>query len=219
MKRIFVLAASLALLTACNNTESEHVTTSEAQTAGASTGTEYTVDSSSQIIWEGSKPTGTHVGSFPISNGTLFVDNQNLTGGKFSINIEQMTNQDLASDPENQGKLIGHLKSPDFFDTQKFPTAGFEITGVAPFVLDSSNLPLLENPTHLIQGNLTLKDSTKNISFPAKITIDGNSISALANFNIDRTLWGMNYKGPNNPQDWFISKTVGLKINLSATKK
>ena len=71
----------------------------------------------------------------------------------------------------------------------------------------------------MIQGNLTLKDSTKNISFPAKVTVDANGINAIADLNIDRTLWGMNYKGPNNPQDWFIKKEVHLKINVQATKK
>jgi hypothetical protein len=29
----------------------------------------------------------------------------------------------------------------------------------------------------------------------------------------------MNYKGPNNPQDWFISKEVNLKLDIKAAKK
>ena len=73
--------------------------------------------------------------------------------------------------------------------------------------------------THIIKGNLTLKDSTKNISFPARITVDAQTVSASADFSIDRTEWGMAYKGPNNPQDWVISKSVGIKLNISATKK
>jgi hypothetical protein len=40
----------------------------------------------------------------------------------------------------------------------------------------------------------------------------------VADFNIDRTQWGMNYKGPNNPQDWVISKDVNLKVDLKASK-
>ncbi len=64
-----------------------------------------------------------------------------------------------------------------------------------------------------------MKDSTKNISFPAKVTVDAKSLAASADFNIDRTTWGMNYKGPNNPQDWFISKTVNVKLDIKATKK
>ena len=80
---------------------------------------------------------------------------------------------------------------------------------------------LMEVKTGAIKAisNLTLKDSTKNISFPAKITVDSSTVAATADFNIDRTLWGMNYKGPGNPQDWFISKTVNLKLTLTAAKK
>jgi polyisoprenoid-binding protein YceI len=103
----------------------------------------------------------------------------------------------------------------------KFPTAKFEITGVEPFKYDSLTMKdvVLKDATHTIKGNLTLKDSTKNISFPAKVNISGNKVTAIADFNIDRTLWGMNYKGPNNPQDWVISKQVNLKLNISASKK
>jgi hypothetical protein len=63
-----------------------------------------------------------------------------------------------------------------------------------------------------------LKDSTKNISFPAKIEVNDTALAAQADFTIDRTDWGLNYKGPNNPQDWFIKKQVGLKLNLVANK-
>lgn len=71
---------------------------------------------------------------------------------------------------------------------------------------------LLKDATHTISGNLTLKDSTKNITFPARITMDSATITATADFNIDRTLWGMNYKGPGNPQDWLINKQVNLNL-------
>ena len=64
-----------------------------------------------------------------------------------------------------------------------------------------------------------MKDSTKSISFPAKVTVDAKTAAATAEFNIDRTDWGINYKGPNNPQDWVISKTVNIKLAIAATKK
>jgi polyisoprenoid-binding protein YceI len=103
----------------------------------------------------------------------------------------------------------------------KYATAKFEITGVEVFKYDSLTMKevIMKDATHTIKGNLTLLDSTKNISFPAKVTIVDNKVNAVADFNIDRTQWGLNYKGPNNPQDWVISKTVNLKLNISATKK
>ena len=150
----------------------------------------------------------------------MLVKDNALTGGSFTINVASLTNNDLASDADSKGKLEGHLKSPDFFDVAKYPTAKFEITSVAPFVADSTSKDVvLKDATHTISGNLTLKDSTKNISFPARVTVDANTAAATADFNIDRTMWGMNYKGPDNPQDWVISKTVNIQLRIAATKK
>ena len=99
----------------------------------------------------------------------------------------------------------------------KYPTAKFEITKVEPF--DSTKeKSLLAGATHLISGNLTLKDSTKNVSFPAKVSVADNTLTAEADFNIDRTEWGMSYKGPNNPADWVIKKEVNLKLNIKGGK-
>ena len=220
MKRLFMVPAAALMLFACNQTpKTDKATIGDAEAALAQVGTPYSVDSSSMITWRGSKPTGAHEGVFQVSDGTLYAKGDSLTGGTFNIDMRSLNNHDLVADPENKAKLEGHLKSGDFFDVEKFPTSKFEITSINKYVADSANPVILENPTHMIQGNLTLKDSTKNISFPAKVTVDANGINAIADLNIDRTLWGMNYKGPNNPQDWFIKKEVHLKINVLATKK
>ncbi|RZM08644.1 MAG: YceI family protein [Pedobacter sp.] len=185
----------------------------------AGEGTAYAVDANSTVTWTGSKPTGKHDGIFKISNGSLTVKDSTLTGGNFTIDINSISNTDLAGDTTSKAQLEGHLKSADFFDVAKFPTAKFEITAVEPYVADNSKPTLLKDATHTIKGNLTLKDSTKNVAFPAKIMIDATGAKAVADFNIDRTLWGLNYKGPNNPQDWVISKEVNIKLNISAAKK
>ena len=151
-----------------------------------------------------------------LSGGSLTVDsNNNIASGSFTINIGSLNVLDLQGD--DKGKLEGHLKSPDFFDAATYPSAKFEIAGVAPY--DSATASSkLAGATHIITGNLTLKDSTKSIAFPAIVTIDSVTVSTSADFNIDRTQWGMNYKGPNNPADWFIKKEVNLKLNIKANK-
>jgi polyisoprenoid-binding protein YceI len=205
-------------LAACNNSsEGEKATTTETQTVQAADGTPYAIDSTTTVTWTGTKPTGEHTGIFKVNEGTLLVKDNALTGGNFTINILSLANVDMAKDVENKGKLEGHLKSPDFFDAEKYPVAKFEITSVEPYTPDSASK--IAGATHLIKGNLTLKDSTKNISFPAKVTIDANTASASADFAIDRTLWGLNYKGPENPQDWVIRKEVNIKLDVKATKK
>jgi polyisoprenoid-binding protein YceI len=214
MKRIFIVAIAAAALASCNNSSENKAETTEKQTAVVATGNAYTVDSTSSVEWTGAKPTGKHTGTFKVSGGSLTVGDSGLTGGTFTIDINSISDVDMAADAENKGKLEGHLKSPDFFDVAKYPTAKFEITSV-----EKNTDTTKKEFTNIIKGNLTLKDSTKNISFPAKITADAKSVTASADFSIDRTLWGMNYKGPNNPQDWVISKEVGIKLNISATKK
>ncbi len=221
MKKNALFFAAAIILASCNNEPSaDKATTTDSQAVVATEGTAYQIDSTTTVSWTGAKPTGAHDGTFKVTDGQLLVSDNNLSGGNFTIDINSLANRDLAADADSKGKLEGHLKSADFFDVAKYPTAKFEITSVAPYTADSNSTEIkLAGATHLIKGNLTLKDSTKNISFPAVVKLDGNAVSASADFNIDRTLWGMNYKGPNNPQDWVINKQVNIKLALAATKK
>lgn len=219
MKQFLILmtAGSLFLASCGNAPEADKATTADKQEAAATTGNAFSIDTAtSKVGWLGSKPTGQHNGTFALSEGTLAADNGTLTGGTFTINIASLKDLDLTG--EDKAKLEGHLSSPDFFDVAKYPTAKFEITKVEAY--DSTKgASLLPGATHLISGNLTLKDSTKNVTFPAKVSITDAGVDAAADFNIDRTEWGINYKGPNNPQDWVIKKEVNLKLDLKATKK
>ncbi len=220
MKKITLFISAVVALAACNNApDADKATTTDTQAVASVDGDTYSIDSTTSVTWTGAKPTGTHAGTFKVTEGSLVVKNNSLSGGGFTIDVNSLNNIDLAGDAESKGKLEGHLKSPDFFDVAKYPTAKFEITSVEPFVADSSVKTLTAGATHIIKGNLTLKDSTKNISFPANVVITANSATASADFNIDRTQWGMNYKGPNNPQDWVINKEVNIKLALAATKK
>lgn len=215
MKKISFYAAIL-LLAACNSPKGENAEAGDKQSVSTTGGTSYAMDSTSVINWAASKPTQTHHGTLLVKEGSFIVEDNNLTSGNFTIDIASIKNTDLTI-KDGKEKLERHLKSPDFFDVAKYPTAKFQITKVEPYVADSASD--MKDATHTISGNLTLKDSTKNISFPARVTIDARSITAKADFNIDRTMWGINYKGPGNPQDWFISKQVNLKLDLSASKK
>lgn len=213
---LFLFAGSL--FAACNsNADKVATTTAQGVDSSAATGVSYATDSSSLVTFVGSKPTGEHSGTFSLIEGNLLVNNDAISGGKFVININSLNITDIKDDPKSKADLEGHLKAGDFFDAAKWPSAQFEITSIEPYVADSSSK--MKDATNLVKGNLTLKDSTKNIAFPAKLLVTGNTLSASADFNIDRSQWGINYKGPNNPQDWVISKTVNIKLSISATKK
>jgi polyisoprenoid-binding protein YceI len=222
MKKLLLPVALLVAMASCNNApEADQAKTGEKEAAANAEGTVFATDSTSTVSWTGTKPTGSHNGTLAVKEGSLTEKDGNLVAGSFMIDINSLNCVDLAGDAKQKGDLEGHLKSADFFDAAKFPTAKFEITGVEAFKYDSLTMKdvVMKDATHTIKGNLTLKDSTKNVTFPAKVSISADKVTAAADFNIDRTMWGMSYKGPNNPQDWIISKTVNLKLNISASKK
>lgn len=109
----------------------------------------------SSISWSGSKMMGTHHGTIDIAIGTLLLDNRELKGGKFIIDMNTIENLDLKGTWPHDG-LLEQLKSPDFFSVDSFPIAIFEMTAVEP--LEDSTA------THTISGNLTIKKITHNIS-------------------------------------------------------
>eukprot|EP01030_Chromulinospumella_sphaerica_P034670 gene34670-biopygen21814 len=90
-------------------------------------------------------------------------------------------------------KLRPHLLSGDFFDAENFRTAKFELTKVEPYANDGKDTSIVDGANFSVSGNLTLKGETKNVTFPAKIDMDGNALKAKANFNIDRREWQMAY--------------------------
>lgn len=216
-KTLLSLLIMSGTFVACNPAGEKAQTEEKQEVAEATGSVNYTVDTVSRIKWTGTKPTGSHTGTFMLKQGNFNIENGNIKAGNFIIDINSLSNEDLLADADSHGKLVGHLKSPDFFDVAKFPEAKFEITAVEP--ADSAATAKMKEATHVIKGNLTLKDSTKNITFPARVTIDDQTITAMADFNIDRTLWGMNYKGPNNPADFVISKEVNLKLMITGKKQ
>ncbi len=211
MKKLLLIAGIAAFAAACNNgSTADQASTTDKQEAAAAAGASYGIDTlTSQVGWTGSKPIGSHNGIFKISNGSFNVENGELKAGNFVIDVHNLEDLDLKAG-EGKEKLEGHLKSADFLDTEKFPTAKFEITSVSPLA-DSTG-------THQISGNLTLKDSTKNVSFPAKLEIADNAVKASAKFSIDRTQWGLFYGNDKSLGDKFIRPEVEIALNINASK-
>ncbi len=191
-----------------NATDAQAVTT-------PATGVTYNVDlAQSNIGWVGTKPTGKHNGTIMIKDGTLVADGQNITGGKF--NIDMVSLKAVDQDEEGNTKLGGHLSSEDFFDVTKHPTATFQITEVKLGTAGLNAEPEhLKDATHTITGNLTMKGVEKSISFPARVSME-NGVTADANFNIDRTQWGLNYKSDKSLGDKMINAIINLNLHLVA---
>ncbi|RYY19620.1 MAG: YceI family protein, partial [Chitinophagaceae bacterium] len=172
----------------------------------------------------GTKVTGYHQGEIKIKNGELAVSDGNITGGNFVLDMTSL-NIYGGSDTASDNKLEGHLKSKDFFEVETNPEATFVVTSVKPFSgtvkdtvdkrQEAINKYKVTNPTHTVSGNLTIKGVTKNIEFPAQVTVNAGSVDALAKFNIDRREWNIVY--PGKPDD-LIRDQVHLGIALKAAK-
>lgn len=142
----------------------------------------------SSFKWTGKKVTGEHWGYVKFNDGTVTVDGKKLTGGTFTMDMTSISVQDIQG--EYQQKLEGHLKSDDFFSTEKFTTSTLKIksiTAIAGAKAGSNN--------NNVVADLTIKGITKEISFPAQIIVAKDKVIANAEFDVDRTLFDVKYKG------------------------
>jgi polyisoprenoid-binding protein YceI len=190
----------------------------EEQQASEATGVTFAVDTAeSRIRFTGHGVGKNHPGIFKLSSGNVAVNGNQVTGGEFTINIKSMELEQKGGMFDQ--KLRPHLMSGDFFDADKFGTATFQVTGVTPYQPNGSDTSIVEGANFNISGNFTLKDVTKNITFPARIDLDGNTLKAKGNFDIDRRQWNMNYGNDKTLGDKFISETVNIELNLAAKKQ
>lgn len=176
MKTLKILALAVitaVMLQACQNPEGEKSKTTGAEKVSESDGMTFKINTEkSKLKWLGTKPTGKHWGYLPLQKGQLKVKDGMISSGKFTMNLAGIIVKDPPPEKEKRNKkLENHLKSPDFFNTDTFPTSTFKLTGIEEINATPEDSMKL---THKISGNLTIKDITKNISFKAKINLKDN---------------------------------------------
>ncbi len=143
--------------------------------------------SESSISWVGRKVTGSHAGTVPVKAGEVLLDGERIASGTFGIDLSGVKVTDIP-DPKNNAKLVGHLKSPDFFAAEMFPTVQFTIDSAAPM---AKPLPNGENTT--IKGTLSIKGIAKPVEFPAQVSIKDGVAEARGKAKLDRTQWDIRY--------------------------
>ena len=106
----------------------------------------------------------------------------------------------------------GHLKSPDFFDTAKYPTLTFETTSVEP----------LSGNRYALTGDLTMHGVTKRVTVPATIKgpVDamgqGNlSLGFSTSFKVNRIDYGVG-SGWKGGSDKIVGHDVFVSIKGEA---
>lgn len=176
--------------------------------------TKVSVDkNASSLKWKGTKvfSSDAHVGTVNISGGNLMVDGDKLTGGEIVIDMTTIKNTDV-TDAGMNGKLVGHLNSPDFFDTAN--------NKEAKFVIKKSTVGAGGEMT--IDGDLTIRGKTNPQTIKAKVTKEGKNWVATGKTEIDRTQYGVKH----NSQSAFPNlvktgkdKVINDKIELDFTIK
>lgn len=149
----------------------------------------------SEVTFVGSKKDGKHDGGFKELKGTVTVKDNDPLSAQFKIEI------DLNSMFTDNPGLTNHLKSADFFNVKKNPTAKFVSSKVEK-----------KGSKYDIHGKLTMNGVTKDLVIPATLDISTPGLSLESSMEINRHDWKINYK----PKD--IDEKVKLAIKVTAPK-
>src|SRR5690606_2044126 len=175
------VAAATVFMVSCENpadkTTSAEVNEAVEKTSDSAVGTKYVFTPESKIEFTGSKVTGKHDGGFKTFTGHFTVADGKPVGNDHKVVI------DMNSTWSDSDKLTAHLKNADFFDVEKFPESAFDVTALTPG----------EDGAYTVAGNFTLHGVTKNISFPATVSQDGETVTIKAEFDINRKDFGIVY--------------------------
>ena len=164
----------------------------------------------SKVEWYAEKLTGKHNGDVQLKSGTLELEDNQIVGGSFVIDMTTINTTDISG--EYKDKLDGHLKSADFFDVTNH--------GVATYTITETKV-ITDHPIHNteITGNLTLKGKTLAITFPATVEVRDDKIAAFGEMTIDRTQFDVKYGSASffdSLGDKAIMDEFVMKISLGA---
>lgn len=170
----------------------------------------YKIDTEASLMkWKGAKAAYFHEGSVDISGGSLSVAGGQVAAGDFEVDMTSITNEDV-TDPEKNAKLTGHLKSDDFFNAEAFPKAKLVLTSVKPG----------ENGQSLVSGNLTIRDKTHQVTFPAELSVSDESVDGFARFSVDRSKFDVKFNSGvfflDLAADQIISDDLTFYVELKA---
>jgi len=170
----------------------------------------YAVDPmNSALTWTGKKITGkNHFGSIMFNSGNLEFENGSIKSGDLSIDMTTITVLDI-KDEKMKAKLEGHLNSPDFFDTAKFPESKFVLSSVEKG----------ENSSFKVKGNLTIKGITQEVSGNILLVLKNNQLIGGGTVTFDRSKFDVKYGSGSffeNLGDDLIEDNVDMKIKIVA---
>ena len=167
----------------------------------------------STVKWHAKKVTGEHFGTINLAGGNITLDKGLITGGNIEVEMTSINVTDLQG--EYKGKLEGHLKSDDFFSVEKNTKATLVLKKVEAI----KGSKTAENFT--VTADLVIKGISSEVTFPAIIVVKGKSVTASADFNIDRTKYDIKYGSKSFFEgigDKAIDNDFNIKVRVVAGK-
>jgi len=141
----------------------------------------------SKVLWVGKKVTGQHNGTLNLEKSEVWVEGNDVVHANIEMDMTSIVVEDLTN-PQWNKKLVDHLKSDDFFSSEKFPKANFVTTGFKPNAEGNDS-----DTEFIVTGDLTIKGITNEISFPVSVEISDNQLTAKGKTTLDRTRWDVKY--------------------------
>jgi polyisoprenoid-binding protein YceI len=146
-------------------------------------------------------------GQFADYTATAHVDTENPAASSAEVTI------DVASINTGSPDRDGHLRSPDFFDVEKYPTITFRSTDVQR-----------DGQEWTVTGDLTIKDVTKPVTIVFEET--GTAVDPFGNtrvgfegsVTVNRKDWGLTWNAALETGGVLVSDKVTLEFDISAIK-
>lgn len=163
----------------------------------------------STLTWHGEKVTGKHHGNVSIRQGHIVLGGSGeMESAYVQVDMQTITCEDL-TDAKYNAKLVGHLKSDDFFGVEKHPFAEIKLNEFKP---------TKEAGKYMASGKLTIKGKTHPISVPFTMNKSGDEITADGKFTFDRSKYDIRY-GSGSFFDDLGDKTIYDDVDLHFTVK
>lgn len=169
----------------------------------------------SYIDWRASHLGGAEprFGKMYVQSANILVNNGQVSNATIIVDMNTITAENFGDDKETKDKFIGHLLSPDLFNTATYPISKFELTNIKEGTGDYNSI---------VTGNLTILNETKSITFNANVIVSENDISINSeDFAINRQDWGIVYNSEGDEgvaAEYIIANDIGFTIKVTISK-
>jgi polyisoprenoid-binding protein YceI len=148
-------------------------------------------------------------GFFKNFEGTLETENEDFEDAKIDFSL------DVNSINTNQDQRDGHLKSPEFFDSEQYPKISFT----------STSLKKTDDDEFELKGDLTIKGITKPVTL--NVEFGGSAADFYGNTKagfevtgkINRKEFGLTWDGVTEAGSIVVGEDIKLMINAQFTKQ